>query len=84
MENSILVATILTPLISGLLQAIKHTDIVNSKWLPIVGVLVGLVVGVGYASVYKEPLPDYLLGGLLGGLGAGGFYNVVKTTKEDK
>lgn len=84
MEEALIVAGILGPVISGLLQMIKQADFVNSRWLPIVAVIVGIVFGGIYAVLFNEVLPIYLLGGLIGGLASGGFYNGVQAVKGEE
>lgn len=84
MEQALIVAGILGPVISGLLQIIKHADFVNSRWLPIAAVIVGIVFGGIYALLFNEALPIYLLGGLIGGLASGGFYNGMQALKGEE
>lgn len=56
----------------------------NNQYLPIVAIVVGVAFGGIYAYLFNEVLPDYLLGGLIAGLGAVGIYQTTQVPKGDK
>lgn len=84
MEQVIVVSTLLAPIVSALIQIIKQSEKVNNKYLPLVAIVVGVSFGGIYAYLFNEVLPDYLLGGLIAGLGAVGIYQTTQVPKGDK
>lgn len=82
------IALALTPFVSGITALFKHYTTAEGKLLPVITVIAGLVFGIVWAMVFGhiEQLPLYALAGLISGLSAGGFYNLVEPTKnkEDK
>lgn len=84
MEQVIVVSTLLAPIVSALIQVIKQSEKVNNKYLPLVAIVVGVAFGGIYAYLFNEVLPDYLLGGLIAGLGAVGIYQTAQVPKGDK
>lgn len=83
MEQVIVVSTLLAPIVSALIQVIKQSEKVNNQYLPLVAIVVGVAFGGIYAYLFKEVLPDYLLGGLIAGLGAVGIYQTTQVPKGD-
>lgn len=84
MEQVIVVSTLLAPIVSALIQVIKQSNKVNNQYLPLVAIVVGIAFGGIYAYLFNEVLPDYLLGGLIAGLGAVGIYQTTQVPKGDK
>lgn len=83
MEQAILVSTILAPVITGLIQIIKQSNKVNNQYLPLVAIVVGVLFGGIYAYLFNETIPEYLLGGLISGLGAVGIYQTTQVPKGE-
>jgi len=81
MEQAVIVSTILAPVITGLIQIIKQSNKVNNQYLPLVAIVAGLLFGRLYAWLFNETLPDYLLGGLIAGLGSVGIYQTTQVSK---
>lgn len=84
MEQVIIVSTLLAPIVSALIQVVKQSEKVNNTYLPLVAIVVGVAFGGIYAYLFNEVLPDYLLGGLIAGLGAVGIYQTTQVPKGDK
>lgn len=54
MEQILAAASIIGAIVLGATQMIKQTPI-NNKWLPFLNVLIGIVIGAGYAlSFYLQ------------------------------
>ena len=83
MEQAIIVSTLLAPVITGLIQIIKQSNKVNNQYLPLVAIVVGVAFGGIDAYLFNEVLPDYLIGGLIAGLGAVGIYQTAQVPKGD-
>lgn len=84
MEQAVLVSTLLAPVITGLIQIVKQSNKVNNQYLPLVAIVVGVLFGGLYAWMFNEVIPDYLLGGLIAGLGSVGIYQTTQVSKGDK
>lgn len=84
MENEIeqlmVIAIAVAPIITGLLQMIKKTELVQGKMIPVIGVLVGVLVTALYALAFKhsDEILVYILAGLMSGLSSNGFYQLTK------
>ena len=84
MEQILAAASIIGAIVLGATQMIKQTSI-NNKWLPFLNVLIGIVIGVGYALSF---LPNEIIvyawaGGLAGMAATGGHVIVSSSFKAD-
>lgn len=76
MENILAAASVIGAIVFGATQMIKQTPI-NNKWLPFLNVLLGVVIGAGYAlSFLPTEIIVYAWAGGLAGMAAGGFYDL--------
>jgi hypothetical protein len=72
---------VLIAITSGLVQAIKKTEVFNTKWIPLTSVLMGVVV-VGVSGFFSFTNLT-LLQGLVVGLAATGlFENITKPVEK--
>ena len=82
-NNAVLVAVILAPITTGIIEVIKQTLNINNRYLPILSLLVGILVAVAIALGTGQDLVQYVLVGIVGGLSASGLYDQAKI-KEDE
>lgn len=76
MENILAAASVIGAIVVGATQMIKQTPI-NNKWLPFLNVLLGVVIGIGWAySFTQSEVLIYAWAGGLAGMAAGGFYDL--------
>jgi hypothetical protein len=76
MEAILTAASIIGAIVYGVTKMIKATPI-NNKWLPFLNVLVGVIIGAGYAlSFLPTEVIVYAWAGGLAGMSAGGFYDL--------
>lgn len=76
MENILTAASVIGVIVAGVTQMIKQTPI-NNKLLPFLNVLLGVVIGVGYAlSFLPSEVIVYAWAGGLAGMSACGFYDL--------
>lgn len=68
---------VLIPILIGLLEAIKRTGF-NSKFIPILSIALGILIGIVYSGF---DIKEGVLSGLFIGLSAVGLYSGVKHTK---
>ena len=81
MNNAVLVAVILAPLTTGIIQVVKQTFDINKRYLPAVSLLVGILIAVLLALGTGQDLVQYILVGVIGGLSASGLYDQKKITE---
>ena len=75
LNNAVLVATILAPLTTGLIQVVKQTVNVDKQYLPALSLIVAVLLAVLLAAATGQDLVQYVLVGLVGGLSASGLYD---------
>lgn len=75
LNNAVLVATILAPLTTGLIQVVKQTVNVDKQYLPALSLIVAVLIAVLLAVATGQDLVQYVLVGLVGGLSASGLYD---------
>lgn len=76
MEQILAAASVIGAIVYGVTLMIKQTPI-NNKWLPFLNVLVGVIIGAGYAfSFLPTEIVVYAWAGGLAGMAAGGFYDL--------
>lgn len=76
MEEILAAASIIGAIVLGATQMIKQTPI-NNKWLPFLNVIIGVIIGAGYAlSFLPTEVIVYAWAGGLAGMAAGGFYDL--------
>ena len=77
-NNAVLVAVILAPLTTGIIEVVKQTLNINNRYLPILSLLVGIFVAVSIALGTGQDVVQFVLVGIVGGLSASGLYDQVK------
>ena len=75
-----------TPIIIGLVQLLKGMGL-PVRWAPIAAIALGCGVSVLIGVSTSSPIPDanyadYILAGVLGGLGASGLYSGIPAVKN--
>lgn len=86
MDLSVLfiIAIAILGIINGVVQVLKKSFKIAARFIPIVSVTVGILIG-----LIIQPLTDYslytmALGGLIGGLAACGTFDLTKVTKKEE
>lgn len=77
-NNAVLVAVILAPLTTGIIEVVKQTLNIDARYLPILSLLVGIFVAVAIALGTGQDIVQFVLVGIVGGLSASGLYDQVK------
>lgn len=76
MENILLAAGVIGLVVVAVTSLIK-SSIPNNKYLPLINVVVGVILGVAYAASFAQAdIVLYSWGGFIAGLAAGGFYDL--------
>ena len=74
-NNAVLVAVILAPITTGIIEVVKQTLNINNRYLPILSLLVGIFVAVAIALGTGQDVVQFILVGIVGGLSASGLYD---------
>ena len=77
MDNILIAATTIAVFVLSLTQLIKTYTGAESKWLPLINLITGLVIGVAWSLSFDPGnLINFIWGGAVAGLAAGGFYDL--------
>lgn len=78
MNNAVVVAAILAPIITGIVEVIKIATEVNKRYLPLISLFIGVVAVLSIGYVTNQDLVQYALAGIISGLGSAGLYDQKK------
>ena len=81
MSNAVLVAVVLAPLTTGIIEVVKQTLNVDKRYLPILSVVVAVLIAVALAIGTGQEIVQYVLVGVVGGLSASGLYDQKNITE---
>ncbi|MBG9981761.1 hypothetical protein HZY86_01385 [Aerococcaceae bacterium DSM 111020] len=82
LDNAIVVATALAFLISGIVEAIKTATDIDVKYVPLLSLAIGLIIGLTLAYGFNLDVAETVLAGCIGGMSASGLYDNIKMIKE--
>lgn len=81
--NNEYLTLVLVPILIGILEVIKKAELFNSKFIPIVSLILGVILGIIFTGF---SLKDGIIAGLFIGLSAVGLYssttNVIEGIKN--
>ena len=83
MEEILIIASIIAPVTSGIVQAIKKATNVNENLLPIVAVLVGIILGILATFLVDVDLGIRMWAGAISGLASTGLFELSKNVKDE-
>lgn len=75
-------ATVIAPITSGVVQAVKKATSINDNLLPIIAILIGAILG-GGAYFLDADLGLRIWAGGVSGLAATGLFELGKNVKEE-
>lgn len=82
MQEILILGGIISGVVYGLVELVKYTEIFPKRFLPLVGLIIGLIAGYAAFPFSDLDLFTRLWAGLVAGLGAVGFFeNVKQVTK---
>lgn len=82
MTEILAMATVIAPVTSGLVQAVKKTGKVNKQYMSLAAMAVG--IGLGAAAFFVDiSIGERLWAGGISGLAATGLFELGKNTKEE-
>ncbi|MGX7202404.1 hypothetical protein BCR22_07440 [Enterococcus plantarum] len=89
MDSILASATTIVAFVLAATQLVKKYTGTDNKWLPLINLGLGVALGIGWSLSYDpENLINFMWGGAIAGLAAGGFYdlgasNLKKGSEED-
>lgn len=81
MMQILILATVIAPVTTGLIEVFKQAFRIKKNYIPLLGILIGLVIGFLAAPISDVDLYLRLWAGGLSGLSASGLYEL--TTKRE-
>ena len=81
MYEILVMATIITPVTSGIVQAVKITNRVKKQYLPLLAILIGIGLGAAATFLQHELLIRCWAGGI-SGLAATGLFELSKKNRD--
>ncbi len=78
-----LVAIVLIPVVSGIVEVFKRAFTINERYLPLLSLITGIVLNATFAMLSSAPMQNAILVGAIGGLGASGLYDNLQVGKLD-
>lgn len=77
MDNILAAATTIIAFVLAFTQLVKKYTKADSKWLPLLNLLTGLLLGIAWSlSFAPDQMIVFVWGGAIAGLAAGGFYDL--------
>ena len=81
MNNAVLLALVLAPITTGMIEVVKRTANIQERYLPLVSLLSGIAIAVLIALGTGQDIVQYIIVGVVGGLSSAGLYDQKKITK---
>ena len=81
MNNAVLLALVLAPITTGMIEVVKRTANIQERYLPLVSLLSGIAIAVLIALGTGQDIVQYILVGVIGGLSSSGLYDQKKITE---
>ena len=81
MNNAVLMALVLAPITTGMIEVVKRTANIPERYLPLVSLLSGIAIAVLIALGTGQDIVQYILVGVIGGLSSSGLYDQKKITE---
>lgn len=78
-----LVAIVLIPVVSGIVEVFKRAFTINERYLPLLSLITGIVLNATFAMLSSAPMQNAILVGAIAGLGASGLYDNLQVGKLD-
>lgn len=84
MEEILILGAAISGIVFAIIELIKSTESIPKKWLPPVGLVIGLLAGYFSYPFSSLGVEMRLWAGLVAALGATGFFELVKPVKTIK
>ena len=80
MDKILTCATVLTPIVAGVVEILKRFTPATGKVLPILGVISGVAIGALYgATINGGDIAVFMWAGAISGMSAVGVYELIKS-----
>jgi len=81
MYNILILATAIATVTNGMVQAIKQTELISKRFLPLTAICVGLILGAS-ATFVPISIVERLWAGAISGLAATGLFELGKNANH--
>lgn len=82
MQEILLLATAIAPITTALVQVFKKALGIGANFLPVVGVVIGILLGLAATPIFNTPLVENAWAGLVAGLMSVGLFEFGKGVKK--
>ncbi|SES02422.1 holin [Salipaludibacillus aurantiacus] len=83
MQEVLMLATIIAPVVTGVVQGIKKTGFLNKQFAPLVAIIIGLLLGAAAFPFADVDMAERLWAGGISGLASVGLFELGKKTKDE-
>lgn len=82
MNEILVLATIISPIVTGIVEAVKRGLQLDAKFAPLLAIVLGAIIGILAYPFTDIGLMERLWAGIFGGLGSMGLYDLGKQVNE--
>ncbi|MFJ8100438.1 holin [Lysinibacillus sp. NPDC096212] len=82
LTNIFMIAMVMVAIVLAVAEVLKNTFKINTRYMPITSVVIGIFVGVICWPLSEYPLYMMLMAGFIAGLTASGTFDLLKASKK--
>lgn len=82
LTNIFTIAAIMVAIVLAVAEVLKRTFKINTQYMPITSVVVGIFVGFVFWPLSEYPLYMMVMAGFIAGLTASGTFDILKASKK--
>jgi len=83
LTNIYMIAAIMVAIVLAVAEVLKRTFKINTQYMPITSVVIGIFVGIICWPLSEYPLYMMLMAGFIAGLTASGTFDLMKAAKKE-
>lgn len=83
LTNIFMIAMVMVAIVLAVAEVLKRTFNINTQYMPITSVVIGIFVGVICWPLSEYPLYMMLMAGFIAGLTASGTFDLLKAAKKE-
>lgn len=83
LTNIFMIAMAMVAIVLAVVEVLKRTFNINTQFMPIASVVIGIFVGVICCPLSEYPLYIMLMAGFIAGLTASGTFDLLKAAKKE-
>ena len=82
LTNIFMIAMVMVAIVLAVAEVLKKTFSINTQYMPITSVVIGIFVGFAFWPLSEYPLYIMLIAGFIAGLTASGTFDILKASKK--